>query len=264
MRTAVLAVVVLLLGQGTAVPAGAAAPGCGPASVAVADRTLYEGTPAAGEPSPAYTTFAFTVSVTAAAGCAPTGSVAYKTEDGSPGATGPADYVPAAGQLSWTGDSGSRTVAVQVVKDAAREANEPFLLRLFDPVGLVLVDDLAAGGILDDDGADGPALVVSTDGGKICWRVCAVGVGLGLGGPAKAPVTVHYRTLPLGTGEPAYVPVKDATVTIPSGASGGSAKVELLEGKPGQGESRFVLELFATSAGTLGNARAEVTIKPGG
>ncbi|EOD67636.1 Na-Ca exchanger/integrin-beta4 [Amycolatopsis vancoresmycina DSM 44592] len=257
-----LAAVVLLLGPGTAVPAGAVAPVCGPASVAVTDQTLYEGTPAAEEPS-SYTTFTFTVSVTAAAGCVPAGSVAYKTEDGSPGATSPADYVPAAGRLSWTGDSGPRTVAVQVVKDAVREPNEPFLLRLSDPVGLVLADDLAAGGIVDDDGGDGPAVVVSTDGGKICWRVCTVGVGLGLGGPAKAPVTVHYRTLPLGTGEPAYVPVKDATVTIPPGASGGSAVVELLDGKPGQRESRFVLELFAPSAGTLGNARTEVTIKPG-
>ncbi|WP_233224072.1 Calx-beta domain-containing protein [Amycolatopsis sp. CA-128772] len=260
MRTAVLAVVVLLLGLGTAVPAGAVAAGCGPASVAVADRTLYEGTPAAGEPGPAYTTFAFTVSVTAAAGCAPTGSVAYQTVDGAPGATSPADYVPVAGQLSWTGDASPRTVAVQVVKDAAGEPNEPFLLRLSDPVGLVLADDLAAGGILDDDGAAGPPVVVSTDGGKICWRVCTVGVRLD--DPAKAPVTVHYRTLPLGTGEPAYVPVKDATVTIPPGASAGSAAVELLEGE--QGESRFVLELFAPSAGKLGNARTEVTIKPGG
>ncbi|WP_084641973.1 Calx-beta domain-containing protein [Amycolatopsis balhimycina] len=263
MRTAVLAAVVLLLGPGTAVPTGAVAPGCGPASVAVADRTLYEGTPAAGERSPAYTTFEFTVSVTAAAGCAPTGSVAYKTEDGSPGATTPDDYVPAEGRLSWTGDSSSRTIAVQVVKDAAAEPNEPFLLRLSDPVGLVLADDLAAGGILDDDGGVGLPIMVSTDGGKICWHVCTVGVQLG-GGPAKAPVTVHYRTLALGTGEPAYVPVKDAMVTIPPGASGGSAVVKLLDGNPGQTESRFVLELFAPSAGTLGNARTEVTIKPGG
>ncbi|MEV4049874.1 Calx-beta domain-containing protein [Amycolatopsis sp. NPDC049688] len=261
MRTAVLAVVVLLLGLGTPAPAGAVAGGCGPASVAVADRTLYEGTPAAGEPGPAYTTFAFTVSVTAAAGCAPTGSVSYKTDDVSPGASSLTDYVPVAGRLSWSGDAGPRTVAVEVVKDAAGEPNEPFLLRLSDPAGLVLADGLAAGGILDDDGVGGPAVVVSTDGGKICWHVCTVGVGLG-GGPAKAPVTVHYRTLPLGTGEPAYVPVKDATVTIPPGASAGSAAVELLDGN--QGESRFVLELFSPSAGKLGNARAEVTIKPGG
>ncbi|MEV5721586.1 Calx-beta domain-containing protein [Amycolatopsis mediterranei] len=262
MRTAALAVVVLLLGPGTAVPTGVVAPGCGPASVAVADRTLYEGTPAAGERSPAYTTFEFTVSVTAAAGCVPTGSVSYKTVDGSLGATSPDDYVPAEGRLSWTGDSSPRTVAVQVVKDAAAEPNEPFLLGLSDPVGLVLADDLATGGILDDDGGVGLPVLVSTDGGKICWQVCTVGVALG--GPAKAPVTVHYRTLPLGTGEPAYVPVKDATVTILPGASGGSAVVKLLDAKPGQVESRFVLELFAPSAGTLGNARTEVTIKPGG
>ncbi|WP_410612452.1 Calx-beta domain-containing protein [Amycolatopsis sp. lyj-109] len=263
MRSAGLMVGVLLLGSVTAAPAGAAPAGCGPASVSIADRTLYEGSPAAGEPGPAYTTFEFTVSVRAAAGCAPTGSVSYKTEDSSPGATSPADYLPAEGRLSWTGDSSSRTIAVQVVKDATREPNEPFLLRLSDPVGLVLADDLAAGGILDDDGAEGFPIVVSTDGGKICWQVCTVGVKLG-GGPAKAPVTVHYRTLPLGTGEPAYVPVKDATVTIPSGASGGSAVVKLLDGNPGQAESRFVLELFSPSAGTLGNARTEVTIKPGG
>ncbi|QKV72462.1 Calx-beta domain-containing protein [Amycolatopsis sp. Hca4] len=230
--------------------------------MAVADRTLYEGTPAPGERG--YTTFEFTVSVTAAAGCAPTGSVAYKTEDGVPGATTPADYVPAEGRLTWTGDAGPRTVAVQVVKDAAGEPDEAFLLRLSDPVGLVLGDDLAAGGILDDDGAAALPIKVSTDGGKICWHVCTVGVGLDSGGPAKAPVTVHYRTLPLGTGEPAYVPVKDAVVTIPAGASGTGAVVKLLDPRPGQVESGFVLELFSPSAGTLGNARTEVTIKPGG
>lgn len=263
MKTAVLAAVVLLLTPGTTVPSGAAAPVCGPASVSVADRTLYEGTPAFGEPRPAYTTFEFTVSVTAPKGCAPTGSVAYKTEDGSPGgATSPDDYVPAEGRLSWAGDSSPRTVAVQVVKDAVGEPNEAFLLRLSDPVGLVLGDDLAAGGILDDDGLASLPVVVSTDGGKICWHVCTVGVGLDE--PAEAPVTVHYRTLPLGTGEPAYVPVKDATVTIPAGASGAGAVVKLLDPKPGQAESRFVLELFDPSAGTLGNARTEVTIKPGG
>jgi len=122
---------------GTAVPAGAVAAGCGPASVAVADRTLYEGTPAAGERSPAYTTFEFTVSVTAAAGCAPIGSVAYKTEDGSPGATSPDDYVPAEGRLSWTGDSSPRTVAVQVVKDAAHTSvNVPYLDAIMYLLGI--------------------------------------------------------------------------------------------------------------------------------
>jgi hypothetical protein len=257
MRSAVLAAVVLLLGPVPVAEAEAVPHGCAPASVSVADRTLYEGTPAG--TGPAYTTFAFTVSVSPVAGCGAAGSVSYKTEDGSPGATGPADYVPAYGQLSWNGDANPRTVSVQVLKDAVPEPNEPFLLRLYDPVGLDLADDLAAGGVLDDDGAGGPPVVVSTDGGKICWRVCAVGVHLGT--PAKAPVTVHYRTLPAGPGEPAYVPVKDASLTIPTGASGGDAVVKLLET---QSESKFVLELFSPSAGTLGNARTEVTIKPGG
>ncbi|WP_328616874.1 sodium:calcium exchanger [Amycolatopsis sp. NBC_00355] len=258
MGSAVLAAVVLLLGSAPApvAVAAAAAPaqGCSSASVSVTDRTLYEGTPAPGDS--AYTTFTFTVSVT---GCAPTGTVSYKTEDGSPGATGAADYVPVHGQLSWNGEASPRTVSVDVLKDAVPEPNEPFLLRLYDPVGLNLADDLAAGGVLDDDGADGPPVVVSTDGGKICWKVCAVGVHLGT--PAKAPVTVHYRTLPVGAGEPAYVPVKDALLTIPAGASGGDAVVKLLTP---QGEAKFVLELFSPSAGTLGNARTEVTIKPGG
>jgi hypothetical protein len=103
--------------------------------------------------------------------------------------------------------------------------------------------------------------VVTTDGGKICWKVCEVGVHLNT--PAKAPVTVHYRTLPAGDGEPAYEPVKDGLLTIEPGTAGGTAVVGLLAPRPGQGESRFVLELFSPSAGTLGNARTEVTIKPG-
>ncbi|WP_326950595.1 sodium:calcium exchanger [Amycolatopsis sp. NBC_01307] len=255
MRSAVLAAVVLLLGLVPG-PAADAAQGCGPAAVSVADRTLYEGTP---DLNPGYTTFSFTVSVSSAAGCAPTGTVSYKTEDGSPGATSPADYVPVNGRLTWTGEASSRTVSVQVVKDAVPEPNEPFLLRLYDPVGVTLADDLAAGGVLDDDGAGGPLVVVSTDGGKICWKVCAIGVHVST--PVRAPVTVHYRTLPVGDGVPAYVPVKDAILTIPVGASGGDAVVKLLDT---QSESRFVLELFSPSAGTLGNARTEVTIKPGG
>jgi hypothetical protein len=258
MRSAVLAAVVLLAGPTPVPSAGAVAGGCAPASVSVADRTLYEGTPAVSDPSPGYTTFAFTVAVS---GCSPTGSVSYKTEDGSPGATSPSDYVPAYGQLTWTGDATPRTVSVLVARDSVPEPNEPFLLRLYDPAGLDLADDLAAGGVLDDDGATGPRVVVTTDGGKICWKVCEVGVHLST--PAKAPVTVHYRTLPAGDGEPAYEPVRDATLTIQPGTSLGTAVVKLLPPRPGQGESRFVLELFAPSAGTLGNARTEVTIKPG-
>lgn len=262
MRSAVFAAVVLVAGVEPVPSAEAVTEGCAPASVSVADRTLYEGTPSVTDPNPAYTTFDFTVSISAAAGCLPTGSVSYKTEDGSPGATSPSDYLATSGKLTWNGDASSRTISVQVIKDSVPEPNEPFLLRLYDPTGVNLADDLAAGGILDDDGAVGPKLEVSTDGGKICWRACEVPVHLNT--PAKAPVTVYYRTLPLGEGELAYVPVKDATLTIQPGQSVGNAVVKLLPPKPGQGESKFLLEIFSPSAGTLGNARTEVTIKPAG
>lgn len=254
-----LAVAVVLFGLAVPGAGPASAGGCAPASVAVADLTQYEGTRAATDPNPSYTTFTFTVTVTATAGCAPTGSVSYKTEDGVPGATAPSDYVAAAGQLTWNQDATARTIQVQVLRDAVPEPNEGFLVQLYDPVGLTVSDGLAAGGVLDDDGMAGPGQVASTDGGKICWRTCAVGVHLST--PAKAPVTVHYRTIAIGTGTLGYVPVKDATLVIGVGVTQGDAVVQLT-GEPV--DSQFFLEIFSPSAGTIGTARAEVTIKPGG
>lgn len=238
MRSAVLAAVVLLLGL-VPVPAADAAQGCGPAAVSVADRTLYEGTP---DLNPGYTTFSFTVSVASAAGCAPTGTVSYKTEDGSPGATSPADYVPVNGRLTWTGEASSRTVSVQVVKDAVPEPNEPFLLRLYDPVGVTLADDLAAGGVLDDDGSRRAAR------GRVDRRREDLLEGLRDRRARQHPgAGAGDRALPHPAGRrrrPGVRAGEGRDPHHPGRRERGDAVVKLLDT---QSESRFVLELFSPS-----------------
>jgi hypothetical protein len=157
---AALPIVVIGVTQGVA----GAAPGPGPGTtvptyttpppplvcergVSVANRTVYEGTRTETNNIP-YTYVTFTVS---SSGCSAAGSVDYFTFPGS--ATAGVDYYSRSGTLRFeSGDSGSRTVTVPVVKDPSPGDNEVFHLFLTDASSQVDIDDgFATATILNDD-----------------------------------------------------------------------------------------------------------------
>ncbi|HEV7863000.1 MAG TPA: Calx-beta domain-containing protein, partial [Acidimicrobiia bacterium] len=89
----------------------------------------------------------FTVSLSARSPQAVT--VGYGTSDGS--ATGPSDYTPTSGALTFAPGDLTKTVTVPVVGDTADEADEDFSVRLSSPANAALSRSLASGVIVDDD-----------------------------------------------------------------------------------------------------------------
>ncbi|MCP2269054.1 Calx-beta domain-containing protein [Actinokineospora diospyrosa] len=223
---------------------------CGPAAVSVGDYRQYEGTGSGTTP------FSFTVTVTTAPGCTATGSVAYATEHIS---TGPADITATSGTLTWTDSTDAKLVVVGVVRDGTPEPEEAFSLRLHTPQNLVITRDRGRGQIIDDDL---PPVETGLDGGKICWRYesSAVEVGVHTNTPARAPITVHYRTVHTGSNPPGYYPVKDGIITIPTGSTRGTATIRL-KTEPNLPDEQFYVEIFSPSAGTLGLSRVPITVK---
>ena len=74
-------------------------------------------------------------------------TVDYATEDGT--ATAGSDYTAASGTLTFPAGETANTVAVALLDDAAREADETFTLRLSNASGAVLADAAATGTIKD-------------------------------------------------------------------------------------------------------------------
>lgn len=256
---AVLAVAAAVVGNvvaGGAVATAAAAE-CTAPVVSVSNMQQYEGT---GEGTK---TFSVIVTMGAPeAGCPTTGSVHYRTVSGT--AVAGQDYVATTSTLTWT-TPGHRVVAVQVERDDAYELDEWFAVELFGPRGVTIDGDTAIATIYnDDEGTNGGGgLVVAIPAGGICWWPwdhCVIPVQLNT--IARASVSLNLRTVD-GTAVAGkdYVPIKKRVVTIRPGADHVDVPVELLAGaEPGES---FGVEISDVTAGTIGVARGEVTIRQG-
>ncbi|EMD29766.1 Calx-beta domain-containing protein [Amycolatopsis azurea] len=254
------------LGAAVAVTFGLAVPvaeggeaGCTAPVVNVSGVSQAEGT------SAGYTTLLFTVSVDDG-GCAPQGSVEYRTIEGNGSPVDPAftakegvDYLPSAGTLTWSGTANTQTVAVKVRADSLVENDEMFSLRLYGEKGLRIGHSVGVAWVADDDSTKTTPQITTQDG-EICWSIppnfaqptCKV--PLVLSRPWLAgPLTVRYRTE--GTG---HVPVKDGVVTFQRGETRGYAEFTVLPGQ--QGRAR--VEFFEPSQGKLVYATSTVVISP--
>jgi aryl-phospho-beta-D-glucosidase BglC (GH1 family) len=94
----------------------------------------------------------FTVALSRAVGTPV--SVTYTTQNGS--ATAGSDFVAASGTLSFAAGETSKTIAVDILGDAAVEADEAFELVLGSASGATILDGTARGTILNDDTAAPP------------------------------------------------------------------------------------------------------------
>ncbi|QDV68641.1 Serine-aspartate repeat-containing protein D precursor [Rosistilla carotiformis] len=98
------------------------------------------------------TSFDFTVSLTSASKFPV--SVDYQTNDDTAEAAD-GDYTPTSGTLNWApGESGEQTVSVVVSGDEVAEADERFLLNLFDAENAIVRREVGAGFIINDDAVD--------------------------------------------------------------------------------------------------------------
>jgi len=252
---AVLAVAVAGV-VGAGVTATAAPVVCAPPVVSVAGTQQYEGSGGG--------TKTITLTVTMAppaAGCPATGTVRYRTLDGT--AVAGQDYTATTSTLTWT-EPGLRVVPVQIARDDAYEPDERFTVELFGARGVTVAEATAVATVIDDDaGASHPDLVTSIPESGICWwpgDKCVIPVRLNT--IAQAPVAVSVHTVD-GTAVAGkdYAPVKKEILTIPAGADHVDLPVGLLAGaQPGM---YFGVELADVTAGTIGVGSAKVTIRQG-
>lgn len=110
-------------------------------SATINDLSLSEG-------HTGYTTFTFTVTLSAPVGS--TSTVNFATLNGS--AIAPGDYVAATGTLTFQPGEQTRTIDILVVGDPTSEGNERFTVLLSGPTNMVLADDRGVGTIRNDDG----------------------------------------------------------------------------------------------------------------
>ncbi|ANN15436.1 type I secretion protein [Amycolatopsis orientalis] len=247
---------------GLAVPTAAGGQaGCTAPVVNVSGVSQAEGT------SAGYTTLFFTVSI-ADGGCAPQGSVEYRTIEGNGSPVDPAfiakesvDYLPSAGTLVWSGRTVTQTVPVRVRADSGVEEDEMFSLRLSDAKGLRIGHSVGVAWVADDDAVK-TAPLATTQEGEICWSVPPA---FAQGGGCKVPVvlsrpwlagplTIRYRTE--GSG---HVPVKDGVVVFQPGQTRGYAEFTVLPDQAGKAR----VEFFEPSDGKLVYATSTVVISPG-
>jgi hypothetical protein len=107
-------------------------------------------------------------------------------------ATSNVDFLASAGTLSFAAGETSQVVNVSVVGELDVEPHETFRVRLSNPQGAVLDDDLGTGTITNDDGpriAIGDGSAVEGDAGNVGLLLPVT-----LDVPSAAPVTVQYAT----------------------------------------------------------------------
>ena len=92
-------------------------------------------------------TAAFTVRLSAPSGLET--AVFYTTEDKK--AKAPGDYTRAMGQLVFAPGETAKTVLVSIVGDLLLESDETYGVRLSNPSGAVIADDMGVGTIINDD-----------------------------------------------------------------------------------------------------------------
>ncbi|MFI9817368.1 Calx-beta domain-containing protein [Saccharothrix variisporea] len=247
------AVVVLAVALGAVVPVTAAhAETCTPTKfgVTAAQPELYEGDTAG--------TVGFQLTASVPQGCTTSGAVVYRTQSGT--ATAGQDFEFVEGTWQPGGGVGT-SVSVPVVPDVGPEEDESFSLALYTTRGAFL--GAATATLLDDDGKVAPPMAISVSGGKICWVPESCKIPLQLSTPARAAFVVRYRTLDVtAVAGLDYVPAKDLKLTVPKGATAVDVQVQTLPDVEVEGEETFALEVFATSAGTVGNPVEKVAIRP--
>ena len=192
-------------------------------------------------------------------------SVDYATSSGS--ATADADFASKRGTLNWTsGDSGVKTITVNITNDTIDEGNETFTVRLSNPsagttlglgrtANITIVDDDPPGG--GASGVLGLAAIAATVGEGNSIVLSAV-----RSGGSSGAVSVNYATSS-GTAT-AGTDFMDASGTL-SWADGDSANkiftINITNDTTDESDETFSVTLFNPSGGTtLGNSALTVKI----
>jgi hypothetical protein len=184
--------------------------------------------------------------------------IRYVTERGT--ASHGADYVHTAGTLQLPKGARQGTVVIPVVDDDLDEPDETVLLRVLGATGAVIVGDVAAGTIVDDDPPPAISVVEGTMFDEALGPV-EHRIEVGLAKTSGKDVSVRMRTVDGSATAPAdYTPV-DERVTIPAGSLFGSVTVLAWDDVLDEGSSEtFQVVVSEPVNATLGSASTTIPI----
>jgi Calx-beta domain/Divergent InlB B-repeat domain len=187
-------------------------------------------------------TASFTVSLSAASSQAV--AVGYGTADGT-ATTADADYVPAAGTLSFAPGQTTRSVNVIVNGDSKYEANEAFTVSLSGPVNASIADGEGVGTISNDD----PAPALSIDDVTVAEGnsgTTTAGFTVSLSAVSGQTVTVNYATADgtAATADADYV-AASGTLTFAPGVTTQPANVTVNGDTKNEANETFAVNLGA-------------------
>jgi len=235
-------------------------------SFAIADASAAEGE-------------AITFTVTRSGATGEVATVKWTTADdpaeGARQATAGADYtaVSTARTLSFAAGDTQKTFTVATAADILTEGDETFVVKLSDATGAAIADGTATGTITDDDtaptaltlsvdadtGAEGIQTSIAENAGAKSVRVTATLAGAST---FATPTTVTVKVGKVADSAKSgadYTAVADRTITIPAGASSGSATFTLTPIQDTTWEDDETISLDG-SAGTLSVTDAAITL----
>lgn len=208
--------------------------------------------------------FAFTVRITGE--CSISGSVGYRTVDGT--AEAGSDYTATAGTISWA-RPGSHSVLVPVTRDADPESDEDFSVELFAPRNVIIDDSTATATVFNDDllfEEDFPGVETAIEQGGICWwpNDTYFKLPLRVNVTPRAPITVQLYGKDGTAVAGKHYELVQPTVTFAEGVDRTDLPIKILSGPddPKQ-ELHFSVVIKEVSAGTVVGRTAKITIRQG-
>ena len=202
------------------------------------------------------TTATFTVSLSSGVGQQVT--VDYATANGT--ATAPADYLAAAGTLTFPPGSTTQNVSVTVNGDLLDEADETFFVNLSNPTNATIADGVGMGTITDDDAPPalsiGDTLVTEGDAAPTIATFTVT-----LGAPSGQTVTVNYGTADGTATAGADYTTAAGTLTFPPGTVTQTLNVTVLGDLLDEPDETFLVNLTNPANATVADGQGQGTIQ---
>ena len=204
----------------------------------------------------------FTVALSAASERAVT--VAYATADGTATAAEPADYVAAAGTLTFAPGALERTVTVALVDDVVDEDEETFTVALSGARQAALAgggESLSATGIIaDDDAPPELAIAAVTDPARVAESGGSLAFRVTLSAASERVATVAYETADGAATADADYTATGGVLVFEAGTTGHGVTVAILDDTRDEADETFDVQLREAQNATIAGARATATI----
>ncbi|MDH3568288.1 MAG: hypothetical protein OEM61_13165, partial [Desulfobacteraceae bacterium] len=196
---------------------------------------------------------AATLNITATRSVASVGavSVSFATSDGT--ATAGSDYTPTSGTLSWiAGETGPKSMTLQILDDAIEEIDETFAVTLSNPTGGATLGAATTTVTIEDNDANPGILRFTVATREVSEAAATVQIDVERFGGSLGEVTIDYATSD-GTAlaGPDYAATSGTLTWIDGARDTRSFSVPIVNDTAQEGDETFVLTLSNPTGGAV-------------